>query len=380
MTMSRASSVGSPPASAARLDHEQPDRVRALVDRGDATGPLLRVDRAPPAPRPTGRSDRRRPPGGTRSARAGTSRRDACRRRRRPPRASGRSAARSSAYDRCAASNAWANAGSERSRSLNRAIAPAASRRATAFTASGHVSQYVVGNGAPDGVARRVADHERMPSGAAHHDRERRGGLASELLAHGRQVGRAELAVGRSRDGAHADAHLGRTRRGDPRPSRRHTVAAWPPTPTSRAPHRPSGHPPVPPRGRGGVRRVPVRPGRGSLPELGRVHARAGARRSSPRWRRSTPACPASGSSSRSPTPSSDELLGDAALCVDADDPSRAELGFTFAPAHQGKGYATEAVRATIDYAFERLGVEIVVGDHRRAERSRRSRCWSGSG
>ena len=55
------------------------------------------------------------------------------------------------------------------------------------------------------------------------------------------------------------------------------------------------------------------------------------------------------------------DSVGDTALCVDADDPSRAELGFTFAPAHQGKGYATEAVRATIDYAFDRLGVEVVV-------------------
>jgi RimJ/RimL family protein N-acetyltransferase len=56
-----------------------------------------------------------------------------------------------------------------------------------------------------------------------------------------------------------------------------------------------------------------------------------------------------------------DALLGDTALCVDADDPSRAELGFTFAPAHQGKGYATEAARATIDYAFARMGVDIVI-------------------
>lgn len=56
-----------------------------------------------------------------------------------------------------------------------------------------------------------------------------------------------------------------------------------------------------------------------------------------------------------------DELLGDTAVCVDAEDVSHAELGFTFAPAHGGKGYATEAVQATIDYAFERLGVDVVV-------------------
>jgi RimJ/RimL family protein N-acetyltransferase len=60
--------------------------------------------------------------------------------------------------------------------------------------------------------------------------------------------------------------------------------------------------------------------------------------------------------------PASDELLGDVAICVHADDTSRAELGFTFAPAHQGKGYATEAARAVIAYAFERLGAETVLG------------------
>lgn len=54
-------------------------------------------------------------------------------------------------------------------------------------------------------------------------------------------------------------------------------------------------------------------------------------------------------------------LLGDTALCVVADDRSRAELGFTFAPAHQGKGYATEAAGATVDYAFAQLAVDTVV-------------------
>ena len=58
---------------------------------------------------------------------------------------------------------------------------------------------------------------------------------------------------------------------------------------------------------------------------------------------------------------STEELFGDTALCVDADDPSHAEIGFTFATAHRSKGYATEAVRATIAYAFEQLGVDVVV-------------------
>ena len=58
--------------------------------------------------------------------------------------------------------------------------------------------------------------------------------------------------------------------------------------------------------------------------------------------------------------PGSDELLGDVALRVDVNDVGRAELGFTFAPAHQGKGYATEAVRGVIAYAFDRLEVGTV--------------------
>ena len=58
--------------------------------------------------------------------------------------------------------------------------------------------------------------------------------------------------------------------------------------------------------------------------------------------------------------PANDELLGDVGLGVDADDTSRAELGFTFAAAHHGKGYATEAVGRVIAYAFEQLGAEAV--------------------
>ena len=57
-----------------------------------------------------------------------------------------------------------------------------------------------------------------------------------------------------------------------------------------------------------------------------------------------------------------DELIGDVAICVHADDPSRAEVGFTLTPGQQGKGYATEAVRAVIAYVFEQLGAETVLG------------------
>src|SRR3954452_10080821 len=41
----------------------------------------------------------------------------------------------------------------------------------------------------------------------------------------------------------------------------------------------------------------------------------------------------------------SGELIGDCAAHTLAADPRQAEIGFTFAPATQGRGYATEAVR-----------------------------------
>ncbi len=56
----------------------------------------------------------------------------------------------------------------------------------------------------------------------------------------------------------------------------------------------------------------------------------------------------------------SDLLVGDVALRVTEEDPRRAELGFTFAPERQGHGYATEAVRAVIAYARDRLAVTTV--------------------
>jgi RimJ/RimL family protein N-acetyltransferase len=61
----------------------------------------------------------------------------------------------------------------------------------------------------------------------------------------------------------------------------------------------------------------------------------------------------------------SEGLIGDLALKVDADEPREAEIGFTLDPTQQGKGYATEAVRALLDYAFEthRLHRVIAVTD-----------------
>jgi RimJ/RimL family protein N-acetyltransferase len=55
-----------------------------------------------------------------------------------------------------------------------------------------------------------------------------------------------------------------------------------------------------------------------------------------------------------------DALVGDCMLAVGGSHPPGAEIGFTVAPRHQGKGYATEAVRALIAYAFDRYDVAMV--------------------
>jgi RimJ/RimL family protein N-acetyltransferase len=60
-------------------------------------------------------------------------------------------------------------------------------------------------------------------------------------------------------------------------------------------------------------------------------------------------------------------LIGDIAVGADAVQPSTFELGVTIAPAHQGRGYASEALRATIELLFARHEAHRVVmqGDAR---------------
>jgi aminoglycoside 6'-N-acetyltransferase len=52
----------------------------------------------------------------------------------------------------------------------------------------------------------------------------------------------------------------------------------------------------------------------------------------------------------------SGELIGDCGAHVLGDDPRQAEIGFTFAAASQGRGYATEAVRRLLVYLFTERG------------------------
>jgi aminoglycoside 6'-N-acetyltransferase len=53
-------------------------------------------------------------------------------------------------------------------------------------------------------------------------------------------------------------------------------------------------------------------------------------------------------------------LVGDVALRTSRSDPRQAEVGFSFASAHQRRGYAAEAVAAVLDYAFGRLAMQRV--------------------
>jgi aminoglycoside 6'-N-acetyltransferase len=53
-------------------------------------------------------------------------------------------------------------------------------------------------------------------------------------------------------------------------------------------------------------------------------------------------------------------LVGDVGLALADGERDVIKVGYTIAPAYQGRGYATEAVRALVRYAFEVLGAEIV--------------------
>lgn len=57
-----------------------------------------------------------------------------------------------------------------------------------------------------------------------------------------------------------------------------------------------------------------------------------------------------------------DTLIGDCALTVDIRDSRQAEISFSFARSYHGKGFASEAVCALIDFAFSHhLGLHRIV-------------------
>jgi len=54
--------------------------------------------------------------------------------------------------------------------------------------------------------------------------------------------------------------------------------------------------------------------------------------------------------------------VGDVALFWVSERDRTAEIGFIFDPRHQGKGFATEAARALVDWAFGTAGMHRVIG------------------
>lgn len=54
-------------------------------------------------------------------------------------------------------------------------------------------------------------------------------------------------------------------------------------------------------------------------------------------------------------------LIGDCAFHILPDEPRQAEIGFTFARAYQGQGFAAEAVSRLLDYLFGDLALHRVV-------------------
>jgi RimJ/RimL family protein N-acetyltransferase len=56
------------------------------------------------------------------------------------------------------------------------------------------------------------------------------------------------------------------------------------------------------------------------------------------------------------------ELVGDISLLWASIPHRRGELGFVFHPTHQGNGYATEAARPLLAFAFEVVGLHRVIG------------------
>jgi RimJ/RimL family protein N-acetyltransferase len=55
-------------------------------------------------------------------------------------------------------------------------------------------------------------------------------------------------------------------------------------------------------------------------------------------------------------------LVGDAGICWRSERDRTAEVGFIFDPRHQGKGFATEAARALVAWAFAVAGMHRVIG------------------
>ncbi|HTE60971.1 MAG TPA: GNAT family protein [Solirubrobacteraceae bacterium] len=60
--------------------------------------------------------------------------------------------------------------------------------------------------------------------------------------------------------------------------------------------------------------------------------------------------------------PGSAEVVGDVTLMWHSEEHRQGEIGYILHPAHQGKGYATEATRALLRIGFDELGLHRIAG------------------
>jgi RimJ/RimL family protein N-acetyltransferase len=58
----------------------------------------------------------------------------------------------------------------------------------------------------------------------------------------------------------------------------------------------------------------------------------------------------------------SGEVIGDCSIHLMSDEHRQGEIGYIFHPDHHGRGYATEAARALVSFAFREFGFHRVVG------------------
>ena len=179
----------------ARFDHEEPDRVRALVDRGHASRSLLGMDRLDlcGGPGPNGILATRQVVGVVRvqalHARA----------RARHPAPAARRLEVGGAVGGVGAMGGLHGP-------IERLVRMDPVVHAGDRTVGLHPGDGLHRGGAGEpvrgreriavGVDRRVADHERVSAGASRHHRERGRGLAPQLLGHRHDVGRAQRSLG----------------------------------------------------------------------------------------------------------------------------------------------------------------------------------------
>lgn len=80
-----------------------------------------------------------------------------------------------------------------------------------------------------------------------------------------------------------------------------------------------------------------------------------------PRRAATTIAAPGAGAALAITLADTGELVGDAMLMWQSEEHRTGELGYVVNPAYAGQGYATEAARALLAMAFDRLGLRRVV-------------------